>query len=154
MIPPFEGFRVYTLERYRVYLPKEISELLPWYSALEECDALGMPSPHGGIVVLSPEARRWRDETLAQLEEESSLMPDDLASDDFARALRLRATWSVRIGGDGRFTLPEDARDAGMVPSSPDAQIGVAVVMGAIQVWGLDELPTALRTLAGKRLPQ
>lgn len=151
---PFEGFRLYKLDRHRLHLPKEISELIPWYEAGQECAALAMPSPHGGIVVLSPEASTLRDATLDQLEEQAPLLPDDLGSGDFARALRLRMSWTVKIGPDGRLTLPADAREGGLVPSSPTGTVAVAVVMGAIQVWRADDLPLALRTLAAQRLPR
>lgn len=149
----FEGFRIYALDRHRLRLPKEISELLPWHTAGEACDVLAMPSPHGGLVVLSPEARDLRDRTLQQLEEEQPLVPETLASVDFARALRLRISWTVRIGPDQRFTLPSDARDAGLVPASPDAKVAVAVVMGAIQVWGSAQLASVLRALSAQQLP-
>lgn len=147
MPAPFEGFRIYKLERHRLRLPKEVADLLPWWSP-EGCDALATASPHGGLVVLSPEARKARDSSLEQLDEEPPLTLDGAGSGAFTRALRLRATWSVRIGRDGRFTLPEDARDAGIVPALPDAQVGVVVVWGAVQVWSLEDIPAALRALA------
>lgn len=153
MSVPFEGFRLYTLERHRLTLPKEIADLLPWYEVGEECEVLAMPSPHGGLVVLSPEARELRDRTLSQLDELPALTVDRVASPDFARALRNRVTWTVRIGRDRRLTLPADARDQGLVPSSPDARVAVAVVMGAIQIWSQRDLPAALRDLAAQRLP-
>lgn len=148
MSTSFEGFRIYKLQRHRVNLPKEIAALLRWFQTGEEHEALAMPSPHGGIVVMSPQARETRDDTLSQLEEDLELIPEDLGSEEFARALLLRVSWTVRIGPDGRFTLPEDARAAGMVPRSPNGKVAVAVVMDAIQVWDLDELPSALRKLA------
>lgn len=148
MTLPFEGFRLYSLDRHRLTLPKEISQLLPWFTAGEGCDALAMPSPHGGIVVMSPEAREWRDSTLGQLEEESVLKPEDLPSEDFTQALRLRVSWTVTIGSDRRFTLPADAREGGLLPTSPTAKVAVAVVRGAVQVWKSDGLPTILREIA------
>lgn len=147
MPTPFEGFRIYKLDRHRLRLPKEIADLLPWWES-EGCDALAMASPHGGLVVLSPEAKKARNSSLEQMDEEPALTLDGVGSRAFTRGLRLRATWSVRIGRDGRFTLPEDARDAGIVPSSPDAQVGVVVFWGAVQVWSLEDVPAALRALA------
>lgn len=148
MTLPFEGFRIYSLDRHRLTLPKEVSQLLPWFTAGEGCDALAMPSPHGGIVVLSPEARVWRDSTLSQFEEESVLKPNDLPSEDFTQPLRLRVSWTVTIGSDRRFTLPADAREGGLLPTAPNAKVAVAVVRGAVQIWKSDGLPTVLRDIA------
>ncbi len=136
------------MDRHRIHLPKEISDLLPWYRAGKECDALAMPSPHGGLIVLSPDAKNERDADLKQLEEMGPLTPELLASEDLARALHLRLSWSVRIGADGRFTLPKGVREGRLLPASPDAAVAVVVVLGAIQIWGLDDLPDAARRLA------
>lgn len=147
MTSPFEGFRVYRLDRHRLNLPKEIAEFLGWYSPGEGCEALAMPSPHGGIIVLSPDARELRNTTLDQLEERPPLGPEDLGSEEFTRALRLRMSWTVTMGRDGRLTLPAEARDGGLVPSAPDATVAVAVVLGAIQIWGVEDLPVILQRL-------
>lgn len=152
MPAPFEGFRLYALDRHRLRLPKEVADLVPWFVYGEDCEALGMPGPHRGLVVLGPEAKRSRDSTLEQLEERSPVMPDDLAGTEFSLALRLRLSWTVKIGVDARLTLPREAREAGLVPSSPTGTVAVAIVMGAIQIWGRGDVPVVLQALAAKRL--
>lgn len=146
MQDPFKGSGVYALDdRHRLVIPRGIESYLPWFSQGKTLACLGMPGHAGGLAVFSPTALQHLQRIL-RATEGRDLGPEDMATPIFRLARFLSVTWEVSIGTDRRMTLPEGARDLGIVPAEPNDRVGVVAFRGVLEIWGVSELRAHAQT--------
>jgi hypothetical protein len=133
--PVGKVYKVDSQHRVELKADDELRTYLPWLTNdAGPVDRVALRGPYGGITIEDPATVRAALDAL----QAGSLTAGDAGTKQgrYARALALR--WPISFEkGRWRFTLPEEARNLGLVPSKGER--AVLFVSGAIfEVWRLD----------------
>jgi DNA-binding transcriptional regulator/RsmH inhibitor MraZ len=148
MPAPFTGFRLYRVDdRWRLSLPAKLESYVKWYKPRETQDCLALPGV-GGMVVFPPSALEEHREMMARLDG-TNLRLRDINSPTYELARTGTLAWTVTISG-GRFELPKEARDLGIVPPEAEATVALVAFGGVFEVWRPEELRAQVQKSAGR----
>jgi hypothetical protein len=102
------------------------------------------------MVVLSPEALAEHQELMARLKSENpSSSLRDVGSAQYLLARLGMLAWPVTIS-KGRLTLPQEARDLGIVPAEAEARVALLAFRGIFEIWRPEELRAEVQKSAGQ----
>lgn len=148
MPDPFSGFRLYNLDdRWRLTLPAGLEAYVKWYKSQETLECLAVPG-NGGIVVLPPAALEEHREMMTRLAIDDP-RPRDISSPAYELARVGALTWQVTIS-KGRFPIPQEARELGILPAEAEGKVAVLAFRNVLEVWRPDDLRAYIQRTAGR----